>query len=164
MEREELYSKTSSTRQSKEKKFEKLFATLNNLIAEENRISLDNFDLRCKIVRLAEELFKYKQAMDKWIAVNDSYTRYGESVTKEYLPEFEKSVKVKWSLFEQKWWVWEREDVVYWFMFKFDWFTRICGEKNKECNFKTIVKAMAEQGISGNNLDSLNILGIMGIG
>ncbi len=164
MEREELYSKTSSTRQSTEERFKKVFDTLNKLIAEENDISLGNFELRGKIEGLSRELSKYEKALDKWLAVNEEYSRYEKVVTKEYLPEFEKNVSEKWSLFEEKWWEWEREDVVYWFMFKFDWFTRIYGEKNKECNFKTIVKAMMEQGIAGDNLETLNILGIMGIG
>ncbi len=55
MERDELYSKTSSKRKSTEETFGKLFDVLHKLIGEENSISLDNFKLKSKISQLAGE-------------------------------------------------------------------------------------------------------------
>ncbi len=84
-----------------------------------------------------------------------SYHGFDEMVSEETLPFLETKTRVDWETFEEKWWKWTAEDIVFWWKWhpKIIHFTKY---KYGDEKCEGIIKEMKSQEISGKCLDKLD--------
>ncbi len=134
-----------------------MFSKCNELIYRENSLKINKYESKGHLSTVNKELEKYEKSLAKEEAIFKSFFEFQKRVFKKTLPFLIGKAKKDWQIFEKKWWLWEAEDIVFWWK-RHPEIVRNLFESNKYDDEKCaeIIAKMEENGIKGENLDKLD--------